>query len=87
MTHKPRWYNVFGEAVDLDDIDKRYAANILGHIDNRPRGRYGLGDALIDKLEEVAANGRRPNLRDRLRAVRYNIRCWREGQPYRAPVL
>lgn len=93
MQHdEPVWYNVFGERVDLDDIDNRYALNILTMALLR-RGRRGVTDRevrvdpLIQKLREVVLYGRSPKLRDRIRAIKYNRRARREGIPLRAPVL
>lgn len=86
------WHDVFGDPVNLDDIDKRYALNILTMALLR-RGRRGvtdkelLTDPLIQKLREVVLNGRDPKLRDRVRAFKYNRRAKREGIPLRAPVL
>lgn len=86
------WYDVFDRPVDLDDIDKRYALNILTMALLR-RGRRGATDAdirvdpLIQKLREVTLHGRDPKLRDRVRAFKYNRRARREGISLRAPVL
>lgn len=91
QTGEPQWFNVFGEEVDLDDIDRSYALNILcmalvsrglhGHTDDEIRQ-----DTLITKLREVVLDGRERTLRDRWRALKYNWRCWRADLPYRAPV-
>lgn len=85
------WRNVFGEPVDLDNIDRVYALNILSHVTLR-RGRLGFTDddlredELIQKLREVILEGREPTFQDRARARVYNTRCWIRNLPYRANV-
>lgn len=93
-----RWLNSLGEEVDLDNIDREYALNILCMVLLR-RGRMqnihdSLGipredvreDPLVQKLRDVVLTGRAPNKRDRIRAIRYNMRNKRRGLPYRASV-
>lgn len=89
--YKPVWHNVFGDPVDLDDIDKRYALNILTMV-LAGRERYAgprelRRDPLIQKLRLIVLNGRDPNIRDRIRAIKYNRRARRAGLSLRAPVL
>lgn len=85
------WRNVFGEPVDLDNIDREYALNILTMTLLR-RGRFGYTpdeireDPLVQKLRAVVLNGRERNFTDRLRAVSYNARCTLKGLPFRAKV-
>lgn len=87
-----RWFNVFGEEVDLDSIDRLYALNILSMVLFN-HGLLGSSreeaekDPLVLRLREIVLNGRDRNTRDRLRALRYNLRCRRRGLPYRAPVI
>ena len=83
------WHNAFGEPVDLDDIDKEYALNILSMvISTRTLRGYTRedfqNDPLVEKLRSVVLNGREKNARDRLRGWCYNWRCRRAGLPYRA---
>jgi hypothetical protein len=87
-----RWNNAFGEPVDLDNIDREYALNIYTMvIQRRERAGYTrddyLQDPLVQKLRDVILDGRRPGLRDRLRAFRFNIRSRRQGMPFRGRVL
>lgn len=92
MQDEARWYNAFGEEVDLDNIDREYALNILSmYILNGGRRFMHThesikSDPLVVKLRSVILNGRKPTMRDRARAFAYNIRCVREGLPFRAPV-
>lgn len=87
----PTWHNALGDEVDLDNIDRVYALNILTMVLLR-RGLLNyspeevLVDPLVQKLREVVLDGRKPNLSDRVRAIGYNVRCWRAKLPYRAPV-
>ena len=83
------WRNVFGEPVDLDDIDREYALNILSMvIARRARAGYTADemreDPLIQKLREVVLEGREKTAKDRRRARRYNKRTAKLGLPYRA---
>jgi hypothetical protein len=84
-----RWKNVFGQEVDLDNIDRQYALNILSMTLLR-RGSIGatrqdcIDDPLIQKLREVVLEGREPNLSDRIRGRIYNLRCRLRGLPHRA---
>lgn len=87
--NEARWYNAFGEEVDLDNIDREYALNILSMflLNSGLRGFIVDKDhPLTTKLRDVILNGRKPTMRDRARAFAYNIRCVREGKPFRAPV-
>jgi hypothetical protein len=85
----PTWRNALGEPVDLDNIDREYALNILTMVLLR-RGMRGYTDQeiredpLVEKLRDVVLNGREKNVHDRLRAKRYNLLCKLEGLPYRA---
>lgn len=95
-----RWFNSLGEEVDLDNIDREYALNILSMVllrHGRDQGyaeAFGYDDTpvdlredpLVNKLREVVLTGREKNLRDRARAVRYNMLNKRAGKPFRAPV-
>lgn len=88
---RPRWLDSLGREVDLDNIDREYALNILTMVVFR-RGRRGYEmedlrhDALVQKLRDVVLNGREPNAEDRRRAMQYNIDNVGAGLPYRAPV-
>lgn len=91
MTCIGLWKDSLGRDVDLDDIDKEYALNILCMaIYNRAmRGltrREIESSALIKKLREVVLTGREPNERDRKRAKAYNVLNAEAGMPFRAPV-
>ncbi len=83
------WRNVFGDEVNLDDIDRAYALNIYTMVVAK-RARRGytrddfMGDPLVQKLREVILAGREPNLRDKLRGAAYSMRCWAAELPYRA---
>lgn len=89
MNDVPRWFDARGIEVDLDDIDKVYALNILmmvharrvlaGYTANEMRA-----DPLIQKLREVVLHGREPDLGDRRRGDIYNRAMQRLGLPYRA---
>lgn len=91
MTQKQLWTNALGEPVDLDDIDREYALNILTMALLR-RGDWGCTsaevreDELIQKLREVILTGRTPTARDRMRGRRYNALCRLRGLSFRAPV-
>ncbi len=79
-----RWVNVFGEEVDLDDIDRIYALNILTHLLSHPAVRTMSPSAvqnspLVNKLREVILEGRDPNYYDCMRYVDYKLRCHEEG--------
>lgn len=84
-----RWFDSVGREVDLDNIDKHYALNILTMALLR-RGRRGIRDVshdpLIQKLREVVLNGREPNEADEARAAAYNKLNRKAGLPFRAPV-
>jgi hypothetical protein len=88
---KPRWLDSLGREVDLDNIDREYALNILTMVLLR-RGRGGYTDAeiredaLVQKLREVVLTGREPNHEDRRRAFKYNIDNIKAGKRFRAPV-
>lgn len=88
---EPLWRNVFGEPVDLDNIDREYALNIL-MMATTSRAQRGYtsqefrDDPLIQKLREVILSRRRKRLRDLLRALNYNRRCKAAGYPYRARI-
>lgn len=94
ITETVLWRNVFGDPVDLDNIDKTYALNILTMV-LLSRGRYYdaytqediRDDELVQKLRDVVLNGRDKNYVDRLRAISYNARCKLKGLRFRAPVL
>jgi hypothetical protein len=92
MTGEARWFNAFGEEVDLDNIDREYALNILSMyiLNSGLRCAHSHEsikvDPLVEKLRDVILNGRKPTMRDRARAFAYNIRCVREGKSFRAPV-
>lgn len=87
---KARWFNVFGEEVDLDDIDRSYALNILMMFAQH-KARQGYSRDWIEshpltrKLREATLKGRDPEPQDRIRAMFYNARCRLFGLPYRAP--
>jgi hypothetical protein len=89
---EPRWFNAAGEEVDLDDIDREYALNILTMVIYRHgQSMFSTADdlrhdPLVQKLRDVVLEGREPNLRDRARAIRYNAKMRAAGLPYRAPV-
>lgn len=89
MPTEARWFDSLGREVDLDNIDKEYALNILTMVLLR-RGRDGYDDvredALVQKLREVVLTGREPSGEDRKRAARYNVENVAAGLPYRAPV-
>ena len=81
-----------GNEVDLNDIDREYALNILTMVVFR-RGEMGLWsmddlrhDALVEKLRDVVLTGREPGAKDRVRAFQYNLDNVRAGLPYRASV-
>lgn len=79
---KPLWTNSLGQPVDLDNIDRQYAIRILAHL----AGHYGAGsEALVEKLVEVATNGRAPTEADLARARAYNDKNKALGLPWRAP--
>lgn len=85
----PRWFNALNEEVDLDDIDREYALNILTHILTRfPRNAMSpdelRADPLVQKLRDVILNGRDKSVRDRKRAARYNFLNKVRGLPWRA---
>lgn len=84
------WRNAFGEPVDLDKIDKRYALNILTMVLRRTRNDATANDLrhdpLIQKLRDVVLNGRDPDDSDLPKAHDYNARCEAEGLPFRADV-
>jgi hypothetical protein len=88
-SREPRWYNVHREEVDLNNIDREYALNILmlAHA-NRVKMGYTredfIEDRLIQKLRGIVLEGREKNLRDKIRGARYNLRCRVRGLPYRA---
>ena len=89
--NEPRWLDSLGNEVDLDDIDKEYALNILTMKLARMGRRLASPedirrDPLVQKLREVVLHGREPNAQDRRRALQYNINNVRTGQPWRAPV-
>lgn len=90
MTDSPRWFDALGREVDLDNIDREYALNILTMVLLR-RGKAWATpddirqDALVQKLRDVVLNGRAPNARDADRARQYNARCDAQGIPFRAP--
>jgi hypothetical protein len=87
-----RWFNVLGDEVDLDDIDREYALNIYTMAVQR-RALLGYtskdfrADPLIQKLRDVILDGRKPNLRDRIRGERYNVAMRKLGLPFRAKGL
>lgn len=83
------WKNALGDEVDLDNIDKVYALNILSMVLLRCGRQYWSddeirADPLVGKLRSVVLTGRSPNASDRLRGRIYNIRCRVRGLPYRA---
>jgi hypothetical protein len=88
---EPRWFDSLGREVDLDDIDREYALNILTMVLLR-RGLLGYTskeirvDPLVQKLRDVVLSGREPNQADRNRANQYNIDNAAAGKPFRAPV-
>lgn len=69
------WFNVFGERVDLDRIDREYALNILSRVLERNLAVDPRTDPLVQKLRGRILQGRDPNWRDWLRRKRYNVRC------------
>lgn len=85
----PRWQNALGEDVDLDNIDRKYALNIYSMVLRR-RAQMGYTtqdvkeDNLLHKLYGIILDGRKPNLRDKLRAEHYNFHTKRAGLPFRA---
>ena len=90
-----RWFNSLGEEVNLDDIDREYALNILTMVLWR-RGRDSnftgqamsslREDALVQKLRDVVLHGREKTGKDKTRAMQYNIDNVRAGKKFRAPV-
>lgn len=88
MTGVAKWFNVFGEEVDLDTIDSEYALNILMHTLGRARAGWTreelMADPLVQKLRERILAGVKPTWRDRVRGTAYNVRCKLTGLPYRA---
>lgn len=86
---EPSWRNVWGQEIDLDDIDREYALNILmmAHttrvLMDYTRDDF-MRDRLIQKLRGIVLEGREPSWRDKIRGARYNARCRRKGLPYRA---
>lgn len=91
ISSEARWVDALGREVDLDNIDREYALNILSMVLLR-RGRLGLSDddirndPLVQKLRDVVLTGRKPNLSDRLRAMDYNVRNRLAGKSFRAPL-
>lgn len=87
-----RWNNAFGESVDLDDINRVYALNILTLVLLR-RGRAGMSndevrhDPLVSKLREVVLVGREPTDEDNQRAIAFNQRCAAFGLTHRAEIF
>lgn len=86
---EPRWFDARGQEVDLDDIDKEYALNILMMVHaRRIIAEYTAdemrADPLIQKLRDVVLHGREPNLIDRRRGDLYNRAMRKMGLPYRA---
>ncbi len=89
IMRNPTWTDVFGHEVDLDNIDRVYALNILTHhtlVCGRRLNSHSdmRRDPLVQKLRAVVLGGREPNLRDRLRATWYDVRCAWKGLPWRA---
>jgi hypothetical protein len=87
---KPLWYDSVGRPVDVHNIDKEYALNILTMVAHR-RGRTGYTledlrhDELVAALRETVLHGREPTDEDRERAAKYNELNAQKGLPYRAP--
>lgn len=86
------WRNVFHEPVDIENIDKEYALNILTMVLLR-RGRYGSEfhedirtDPLVQTLRKTVLNGRERDESDKPRSILYNERCQAEALPFRANV-
>lgn len=91
------WRNVFGEPVDLDDIDREYALAIYTMVVMRRTRFYeamGLSrveqdaeirvDALVQKLREVILKDAKKRPKDRRRALFYNRRAKKLGLRWRA---
>lgn len=90
MSNQVLWRNAFGEAVDLDTIDREYALNILSmHIARKVRiGWLDMdfrNDPLTTKLREVVLHGRDRDGSDSLREAAYNMRSAARGMRFRAP--
>lgn len=86
------WYNVLGDEVDLNKIDREYALNILMHVHGRmawcgTEQAETRNDELIQELRKVVLSRRRRRPRDVWRAFNYNRRCKKAGYPYRARVF
>jgi hypothetical protein len=80
------WLNYFREPVDLDDIDREYAENILANA-TRQFERKGMSRAEIDahplvqKLNQVIPVAREKNDEDRRREREYNFRVLEANRP------
>src|ERR1044072_2086416 len=85
------WRDIRGRAVDVENIDKVYALNIL-MMHTARKARMGWTpedfkrDELTQKLRETVLHGREPNADDDDRAREYNERCRRHGVSLRAPI-
>lgn len=89
------WYDAHGRPVNIEQIDKRYALNILTmvvgriYVANADLPEHEVGDIirnhpLVQRLRETVLNGRDPDVRDRARAVEYNELSERRGIPFKA---
>lgn len=85
------WRDSLGRPVDVENIDKVYALNILmRHVAQKTRLGYSKDwfkrDELTQKLRETVLNGREPGEDDKARAIEYNRLNKEAGLPHRAPV-
>lgn len=82
---EPRWYNIHGEEVDLDRIDREYALNILLLLYNRRRHERvdPYTDPLIQKLRLRVLYGPKPGCLQRwgLWKFRFNRAAKKIGHP------
>jgi hypothetical protein len=80
------WRNYFGEPVNLDDIDRRYAENILANAVAQCE-RRGWSKAriealpLVQKLRQVIPVAREATEEDLRREREYNFRVLEANRP------
>lgn len=71
-----RWFNIYGDEVDLDSINREYALNILLRLYDRRRHEWAdpYTDPLIQKLRQRVLDGPKPSFAQRLGLwkLRYN---------------
>lgn len=85
------WRDSLGRAVDVEDIDKLYALNILMmHVTRMAKVGWHAAnfkhDELTQKLRETVLYGRKPNQADNERAMEYNRLNREVGKSFRAPI-